>query len=66
MNKKGQVGPREMLILFGVIILLIIFLPIISTFINSISTGNVDSLVNALIPILIFAVFFSFLRRFLG
>jgi len=62
--KKGQIGPREIIILLGVLFLLIVVLPAFTTFVNSLATGNIDALVNALIPLFIFAMFFAFIRRF--
>jgi len=63
-NKKGQIGPREIMLLLGVLFLLTIVLPILTTFINSLATGNIDALVEALVPLFIFAMIFNFIRRF--
>ncbi len=63
-SKKGQIGLREILFLLGIFCLLVFVLPVLISFINSISKGNIDAVVNALIPLLIFAIFFEFLRRF--
>ncbi len=65
-NKKVQIGLREILLLLGILFLLIFVLPTFTSFINSVSTGDIDAVVNALIPLLIFAIFFEFLRRFFG
>ena len=64
--KKGQIGSKEVLVFLGIIFLLIFVLPVITSLINSISTENIDSIVNFLIPLLIFVMFLEFLRRFFG
>ena len=63
-NKKGQMKPREALLLIVVILILIFLLPILTALVNVILSGNIDSLVNAFIPFLIFAILFDFIRRF--
>ena len=64
MNNHGQIGLREILPILLIFLILIFVLPIFTAFFNSVSTGNIDSLVNAIIPLLIFAIFFDFIRRF--
>jgi len=64
MNKKGQIGLKEILLLVGIMLILIFVLPVLISFINSVLSGDVDKVVNALLPILIFAIFFEFIRRF--
>jgi len=70
MNKKAQLGLNSQGVLSLIIIgiLLIIILPLITTFFNSISGGSIqnslDSLINAFIPLFFLAVIFEFIRRF--
>lgn len=69
MNKKAQIGGRELIGLLVIGVILIVVLPILTAFLNSVSSGNIessfDAIVNAFIPLMIIAVFFEFIRRFL-
>ena len=62
MNKRGQV--KEGLSIFVILVAVGLFLKFILPAINAASTGNIDVLVDALIPLFIFAIFFEFIRRF--
>ena len=63
MNKKAQSVPRELIILITLGIVLFILIPFINKVIIAGMTGNVNSLVDILIPLIIFAIFFEFIRR---
>ncbi len=65
-NKKGQI--REVVSVVVVIFLLAFIIKVLNPFLKLISSGNIasspDALANALIPLIIFAIFFEFIRRF--
>ena len=65
--KKGQAGPHEIMNLVFVLILIIIFLPILTSLLNAITSGNLDisieGLVNALMPLIILAMFVNIIGR---
>ncbi len=67
-HKKGQVGPREIISILVLLIVLSFILPLLTNFLNAIASGNIasstDALINAMIPLIIIAAFFEFLRRF--
>lgn len=69
MDKKGQLAFREItgLIILGFI--LITTIPLLTGILNSLSGANLenslDSIVNAFIPLFIFAIIIEFIRRFL-
>ncbi len=67
-NKKGQIGPREIGSIVVVIIIITVILPILTSFLNALTSGDIatstEALVNAMIPLFIIAIFFEFLRRF--
>ncbi len=62
MNKRGQI--REGLSILVILVAIGLFLKFIMPAINAASTGNFDSLADALIPLFVFAIFFEFIRRF--
>ncbi len=66
MNKKGQVGPKEVISIILLIIVISVMLPIITSLLNGLSSGNFEpsSLADALIPLFVFAIFVEFMRRF--
>jgi hypothetical protein len=63
-NKKGQITPEEALSLIAVFLVLVFLLPVLTSLVNNALSGNIDALVTAFIPLLIFAIFFDFIRRF--
>ena len=67
LSKKGQIETQEILSIFVVITILIVFIPLFTFIINSFSSGNIentlDALVNSLIPLFILLFFVEFLRR---
>lgn len=69
-GKRGQIGGREIITIIVVVILLSVILPIFTSMLNAISSGSLesslDAIVAGLIPLFIFAMFFEFIRRFLG
>ena len=70
MRKKGQVNVISLLTLIAVIIFLLIAIPIISSFFQSIKSGDIEivtgQIANVLPALVIIAIFFEFLRRLFG
>ena len=63
LTKKAQIPlPRELIVVVAVGLVLVL-VPIINKAIVAGTTGNIDSLVDLLTPLIIFAVFFEFIRR---
>ena len=68
MNKKGQIRSKEFSAIIVLIIIIAIILPLLTNFLNALTSGDIatstDALVNAMIPLIIITMFFGFLRRF--
>jgi len=63
LNKSGQIGIEEVGLIGAVIIFLVVILPLFVSLINSVSTGNIDGVVNLFIPLIILALFVELMRR---
>ena len=64
MKRKGQIGGRELIALIVGMIVLFFALKLVTSVLNAASSP--DALVNALIPLMVLAIFFEILRRIFG
>lgn len=69
-NKRAQINIVQAGVAVLGVIILFFMLGLITTVLSSVTSGNIDNslnaLVNAFIPLIVFAIFFEFIRRIFG